>query len=78
MPSYSLVQGGVGLHGVLAQAEEVIGGTVLDGERIVVTIGVHVDRERLATVAGGRVLSRGIEALHHTLMTTGAVERFHT
>ena len=42
MPTHGLVQRGVGLHGVLAQAEEIVGGTILDGQRLVVAVEVRV------------------------------------
>ena len=42
MPSDSLMQRRVGLHGVLTQTEEIIGRTILDGEGIVIAVEVHV------------------------------------
>ncbi len=38
VPTHGLVQRGVGLHGVLAQAEEIVSGTILDGQRLVVAV----------------------------------------
>ena len=42
VPSHCLVESGVGLHGILSQAKEIVGGPVLDGECLVVSVEVDI------------------------------------